>query len=371
MVAKLILSLAVSALMSECSSVVVMADASTALDDALRASRYYMNHTTEPYSCSWEHSTFMLGVIELYKSTNSPALLEYSKAWARNYNYQLCTEKTHKPHPFGIKDANNQLCGATYIELYNLGGKTNANEIEATKQEFDAEIADPTMTGSWSWVDALFMAMNTYARLGKTTGDKKYFDKMFANFNASALAGPDQKTTYHFWSDKYNLFYRDDRFLNTNVFWGRGNGWAMGALVAAIENSPPSDPHRAVYIDLFKKQAASLKAIQSKDGCWRSSLLNVTGYPSPETTGSSCFTYGIAYGINNNILDSATYLPVAEQAWTCLSQTALQPSGLFGYCQPVGGSPEHNISPNSTSDFCVGQFLLAATQIAKLAPAMA
>ena len=36
---------------------------------------------------------------------------------------------------------------------------------------------------------------------------------------------------------------------------------------------------------------------------------------------------------------------------------------LFGYCQPVGGSPEHNIDPESTSDFCVGQFLLGAVQV--------
>ena len=50
-----------------------------------------------------------------------------------------------------------------------------------------------------------------------------------------------------------------------------------------------------------------------------------------------------------------------------MSGTALSDRGLYGYCQPVGGSPEHNINPTSTSDFCVGQFLLAATQVYKLA----
>lgn len=91
------------------------------------------------------------------------------------------------------------------------------------------------------------------------------------------------------------------------------------------------------------------------------------GYPPPETTGSSSFAYGIAYGINVGLLDRSTYLPVVEAAWNCLSGTALQKSGLFGYCQPVGGSPEHNVSPNSTSDFCVGLFTLAVTEVAKLA----
>ena len=46
-----------------------------------------------------------------------------------------------------------------------------------------------------------------------------------------------------------------------------------------------------------------------------------------------------------------------------MSTTALQESGLFGYCQPVGGSPQNNVNASSTSDFCVGQFLLAAAQV--------
>ena len=27
----------------------------------------------------------------------------------------------------------------------------------------------------------------------------------------------------------------DDRFLGTQVYWGRGNGWAAAALVSALE----------------------------------------------------------------------------------------------------------------------------------------
>ncbi len=47
--------------------------------------------------------------------------------------------------------------------------------------------------------------------------------------------------------------------------------------------------------------------------------------------------------------------------------SGIQPDGLFGYCQPVGGSPENNINNRTTSDFCVGQFLLAASYVGRLA----
>jgi len=117
----------------------------------------------------------------------------------------------------------------------------------------------------------------------------------------------------------------------------------------------------------FQQTAAKLKSIQGVDGCWRSSLLDPINYPIPETTGTSAFTYALAFGINRKILAKNDYLPVVEKAWNCISKTALQPSGLLGFCEPVGYEPQHNIFPDSTSDFCVGLFLCASTEVAVLA----
>jgi hypothetical protein len=66
-------------------------------------------------------------------------------------------------------------------------------------------------------VDAIHMAMNTYARMGSVTGHSDYFSKQFANFNASVLAKADHKNTFGFWNATDSLFYRDDRFLGTQV----------------------------------------------------------------------------------------------------------------------------------------------------------
>ena len=40
--------------------------------------------------------------------------------------------------------------------------------------------------------------------------------------------------------------------------------------------------------------------------------------------------------------------------------------GVVGYCQPGGGSPENNYNATTSSDFCVGDFLLAASEMAQL-----
>ena len=295
-------------------------------------------------------------------------------------------------------DANNQLCGATFVELYLLDGKNNSTMLASTAAVLEAEIADPSTDSLWSWVDALHMAMATYSRMGNATGDRRYFYKQFANFNASVLAranggktapGAGQQrpgATYGFWNKSDNLFYRDDRFLGTQVYWGRGNGWAMAALVSALEFGQGSDPHWNTYLDFYLKHAAKLKSLQFDDGAWRSSLLNVTAdggacgwgktprdpcKPIAETTGTANFCYGLAWGINAGLLPAAEYTPVVAKAWNWLSTTALHADGLVGNCQPEAAAPGNDIGSTSTSDFCVGQFLLAAGQVSRLATAAA
>lgn len=79
------------------------------------------------------------------------------------------------------------------------------------------------------------------------------------------------------------------------------------------------------------------------------------------------FTYAMAYGISEGILDAAIYLPVVERSWTCLTTISLHPDGRIGNCQPVGYAPQPDFGRNTTSSFCVGHFALAATAVAQLA----
>ena len=47
---------------------------------------------------------------------------------------------------------------------------------------------------------------------------------------------------------------------------------------------------------------------QGSDGAWRPSLLNASGFPVAETTGTANFAYGFAWGIRTGLLPSATHL---------------------------------------------------------------
>ena len=93
-------------------------------------------------------------------------------------------------------------------------------------------------------------------------------------------------------------------------------------------------------------------------------MLDAQHAPGPETSGTAFFTYGLQWGSITVSFDSAHYQPVVEKAWKYLSTVALQPDGKIGYVQPIGEKaiPGQVVDANSTSNFGVGAFLLAACE---------
>lgn len=72
----------------------------------------------------------------------------------------------------------NQVCAASYAELFLNSAVKNSTWIEATIAHLDAEVEAAASIRNWNWVDSLFMAMSVYARIGAITGKQAYFDKM-------------------------------------------------------------------------------------------------------------------------------------------------------------------------------------------------
>jgi rhamnogalacturonyl hydrolase YesR len=94
-------------------------------------------------------------------------------------------------------------------------------------------------------------------------------------------------------------------------------------------------------------------------------LLDPESYPGGEASGSGFYTYALAWGINNDILDKTQYLPVVEKAWVGMN-SLIQPDGHVGWCQPIGADPKKNFSAESWEVYGTGAFLLAGSEIIKL-----
>src|SRR5690606_10700572 len=128
------------------------------------------------------------------------------------------------------------------------------------------------------------------------------------------------------------------------------------------------DPHYAEYLADFKNLAEGVAPLQRPDGFWNVSLDDPNHFGGKETSGTALFVYGMCWGINNGILDKATYLPIVEKGWTAITSEALQPNGFLGYVQSTGKEPKDGqpVTVDKMPDFedyGLGCVLLAGTEI--------
>jgi rhamnogalacturonyl hydrolase YesR len=232
------------------------------------------------------------------------------------------------------------------------------------------------------------MALPLFAKMSALTGDKNYADKMYSYFHyTKSVIGPSSglyNLTDHLWSRDVNFLsanYQASDGTRQKCYWSRGNGWAFVALARIMEVLSTNDTHYAEYLQTFREMAAALKPLQRADGFWNVNLAYANDFPGPETSGTACFTYGFAWGINHGYLDAATYQPAVVKGWNALATGALHHStgkdnGFLGYVQGTGSKPSDSQPVTYTSvpnfdDYGLGLFLLAGSQVYELSSAPA
>ncbi len=173
-----------------------------------------------------------------------------------------------------------------------------------------------------------------------------------------------------------HLYYRDGKYIypahktadGKKDFWARGDGWVLAGLAKVLADVPASYKHRPFFAERFRQLAAAAAKCQQKDGYWTRSMLDAGQAEGPETSGTALFTYGMLWGVNNGLLDRATYEPVISKAWQYLTTKALQADGSVGYVQPIGEKAikGQQLTASNVTNFGTGVFLLAACEKVRL-----
>jgi len=135
-------------------------------------------------------------------------------------------------------------------------------------------------------------------------------------------------------------------------------------LTRILKHLPADHGSYARYEALYIQMAESLAARQQTDGFWRPNLDDPGQCNVRESSGTAFFTYGIAWGINNGILDRERFLPVAKNGWAALV-SVVNEEGRVGWSQPPGGGPG-NVEETDSTRYGAGIFLLAASEIYQL-----
>jgi rhamnogalacturonyl hydrolase YesR len=315
----------------------------------------------------WTRATYFEGLMQLYYLTNDNKFYQYAVDWGTFHKWQPTYVGTAL-----TRNGDNLCCSQTYIELYNIDPKPE--RIATIKASIDNMVNTAT-SNDWWWIDAIHMAMPVFAKMGVLTGDVKYFNKMYDLY---CFPRYQVKKGTGLYNSTDKLWYRDSVYLppkvspnNLPVYWSRGNGWVMAALVRVLDVLPENAPHRDEYISMFKDMASKLITIQREDGFWNPNLADPNDYGGKETSGTAFFVYGLAWGVNHHLLDSATYYNPALKGWNGMVNDALHPDGSLGYVQSTGskpsdGQPLSYDKKANFEDYGLGGFLLAGSEIYRM-----
>ena len=312
----------------------------------------------------WTRAVYYEGLMALYSIDKNKAYYDYAVSWGEKHNWGLRGGST-------TRNADNQCCGQTYIDLYLIDKKPEC--IKDIKASVDAMMATQKID-DWTWIDAIQMAIPVFTRLGVEYKDTSYFKRMTDMYLYSKY----KQGGNGLYNTADHLWWRDKDFVppykepnGQDCYWSRGNGWVVAALVRVLSQLPKDNPYYNLYLQDYKDMIAALPSIQRADGYWNASLHDSTHFGGKELSGTSLFVYGMAWGINNGLIDKKTYLPVLTNAWNSLINECVHPDGSLGFVQGTGKEPKdgqpvtYDKKPDF-EDYGLGAFLLAGSEVYKL-----
>jgi unsaturated rhamnogalacturonyl hydrolase len=328
-----------------------------AIERALRkVADWQLARTQRHIDRIWTSAVLFTGFMAATHATGDTRYRDAMLSMSKGFNWDL-----KGPYP----NADDISVAQTYLELHALD--PSPEKLLPAKAHLDQLVGLKTLNPKdtrvpWWWCDALFMAPPVWAKMYRATGERKYLDYVHEQWRVTSDLLYDRDE---------HLYARDASYIGRTepngrkIFWSRGEGWVMGGLARTIDYIPRDDPRRPFYIQQLRDMSAKIASLQDAQGLWHAGLLDPDTYPLPEISGSALFVYGMAYGVNRGFLDEATYRPVIEKAWTGILKHVYA-DGRLGGIQQTGAEPAF-YRPASSFNYGVGGFLLAASELKKMA----
>jgi rhamnogalacturonyl hydrolase YesR len=173
------------------------------------------------------------------------------------------------------------------------------------------------------WIDDIYMSVPFLAQMGKLTGDRRYFDD--AARQAIGMSEHLQDKT----SGLFDHSWFESNPYDVKFYWGRGCGWALMATAELLSVLPEDHKDRARVLDIFRRAAQGVAAVQGGTGMWHQLLNRDDSYL--ETSATAMFTFAIARGVNRGWL-SPVYAPVAQTGWQAIATRVRADGRIEGIC---------------------------------------
>lgn len=229
--------------------------------------------------------------------------------------------------------------GASLIELQmRRPNKAFGDYIHSTEKhlmESEPRLEDGTIARIWPhentiWADDLFMGISFLCRMGKMTGDVKYFD------DAANQVLNYHKYLWHPGKEIYYHCYHTDVKEHGVAHWSRANGWMLMAQADLLTMLPENHPKKAALLENFNRQVKGILHYQGKNGLWHQVLDKTDSYE--EITGTAMFVFGIARGVRMGWINK-DYIYAAEQGLKGMMTKMTDKGDVTAICVGTGIMP--------------------------------
>ena len=308
---------------------------------------------------SYEWGVTYSGVLAAYETTGDAAYRDYvakrhklladiapafRKIFATNKRIDGNVRRVIDPH--ALDDAGAVCCSMIKAELGEVKGGEMKSEKSATttlrplidnyidyivNKEYrlgDGTFARLRPQKNTVWLDDMFMGIPAVAYMGRLTGEAKYYDEAARQVTqfASRMWVPEKQLFRHGWVEAMDP--------HPAFFWGRANGWAILTLCEVLDVLPASHPQRPAILDLLRKHAAGLAALQHHDGFWHQLLDRNDTYL--ETSATAIYTYCLAHAVNKGWIDAKAFGPVALLGWQAVNSQVNERGQVENVCVGTG-----------------------------------
>ncbi|MGK9477833.1 glycoside hydrolase family 88/105 protein [Melioribacter sp. OK-6-Me] len=282
-----------------------------------------------------------MALINLSKFTGDKKYADYAAAHVSfgmdNYKYfqTRYNEEKDGPHynfPFGQLWTMSELddcgaMGASMMDVYEYVKRDDYKKYieDAARHisEGQERLEDGTLVRKFPhemtlWADDLYMSVPFLARMGRFSGDTKYWNDAILQI---------KNFTKYLWDDNKELYwhcYYSDVKRNGVAHWGRCNGWVMMAKVHLLNILPENYPGREEVRKDLERQILGIAKYQSPEGLWHQLLDKNDSYL--ESSCSAMFVYSIARAVNQGWIDKR-YASVALKGWEGLKKYKIRSDG--------------------------------------------
>lgn len=301
---------------------------------------------------NWGEGTLMYAIMRTWAHTENKRYFNYVKRWLDH----------HIEKGFVVEHGDRCTPGIADLIIYEVSREKRymkaAEQICHFLFKHAGEVrGERHMVWSRFWVDDIFMICPFLAKMGKITGDDKYYEAAIHQIilYAERLQDRDTELFYHAWFP--------DQDKTSPCFWGRGNGWALMAATEVLSIVPEDYPRRERMKEILTAHAKALARLQDKSGMWHTVLDREDTYL--ETSATAMFTYGMAKALREGMIEDRHWNNV-KKGWKAITGMVSKNGMVRGVSlgTPPGNWEHYNRVPVGVTTWGTGAFLLAASELA-------